>query len=322
MAPKKRVVAQRSQTARKHARAQLGALRSHVVAQATLKRYERAVQSFFTFLDNTGRALPHQPEEVDDLVCEKLEEMWQEGEAKAYAGDIMSGLTHFIESLRGKLPAAWRLFTAWGKAELPMRALPLSVEAILAMCGYALDDGNIRIAASFGLAFHCFLRTGELNSICKRDVHLDAARGKGVINLGLTKGGQRRGVIEHVALDDRHVVQLLALSLASLDPGELVCGKSKLEFSKAFKHYLGKVGMLNQGYKLYSFRRGGATYWFKRSGSMTSTCERGRWSSEKTARIYINEGLLVLLDLKVSPSQRVCLDEGISKWRESLSISN
>ena len=301
---------------RRQARAQLGALRDQVVARGTLKRYEKAVDAFFRYLDETGRALPSEPDALDALACSRIEDLWQEGDARAYAGDMLSGLSHFIESVRGKLPAAWRLFTAWGRAELPCRAPPFSPDIVLAMCGFALAAGDLASAAALSLGFHALLRSGELTSMLKGDVYLDADRGTGVLNLGLTKGGQRRGVVEHVPLDDGNVVRLLAVALEGKEKGDLVCGRSSRDFMASFRSYLAKLRLGNEGYKLYSLRRGGATHWFRRSGSMAGTCERGRWSSSRTARIYINDGLLVLLDLEFNSSQRRAIQEGLSHWNK------
>ena len=308
------ITAQKSRTARRQARAQLGALQNQIVARATLLRYEKAVGAFYSWLDVIGRGLPDEPAELDDLACRRIEELWQEGDAKAFAGDLLSGLSHFIAAMKGRLPAAWRLFSAWGRAELPSRAPPLSPDILLAMCGFALADGNIQAAAGMALGFHALLRSAELTNLVKGDVHLDVARGTGVLNLGLTKGGQRRGVVEHVTLDDSNVIRLLSLACEKLQRGDLVCGRTGRDFTMKYQSYLARLHLGSDGYKPYSLRRGGATHWFRRSGSMTQTCERGRWSNAKTARIYINDGLLVLLDVQLTGPQRELVREGNALW--------
>ena len=314
MAPKRLIVAQRSRTARRQARAQLGALRNQIVARATLLRYERAVGAFYNYLDDIGRSLPDDAGELDDLACRRIEDLWQDGDARAYAGDLLSGLSHFIATVKGRLPSAWRLFSAWGRAELPCRAPPLSPDIVLAMCGFALADGHVQAAAAMALGFHALLRSTELTSMVKGDLHLDATRSTGVLNLGLTKGGQRRGVVEHVSLDDANVVRLLSLACEGLERGDTVCGRNGRDFYAKFQAYLARLKLGAEGYKPYSLRRGGATHWFRRSGSMAATCERGRWSNAKTARIYINDGLLVLLDIKLSKAQRELIREGNALW--------
>jgi len=279
-------------------------------------RYTKAVDSFFVWMDERGITMPNDPDSLDTLVSERIEDLWQEGDAKAQAGDVLSGLSHFVETVRGKLPGAWRLFTAWGKAELPSRAPPLSVDMVLGMMGYALNVGDVRFAAALALGFHCLLRSAELMGAMVGDLSLDVRRGTGVLNLGFTKGGKRRGVIEHVALNDPNIVKLLSLAVEGLDKGELICSRSPSDFHRVFRFYLQQLHFTNGGYKPYSLRRGGATYWFKKCGNMTGTCERGRWSSARTARIYINDGLLELLDIELSKAQRSRIDRGVALWKD------
>ena len=320
MAPKRIVLALKGKTARRNARAELGALRDLIVAKSTLLRYEKAVDAFFRHLDTQGLQLPDNYDGLDLLVCGRIEDMWEEGDAKAYAGDLLSGMAHFIESLRGKLPAAWRLFTAWGKAELPCRAPALSVEIVLAMCGFAIRDRNLRAASGFAGGFHGLFRTGELTGLLAGDLCLDDVRGTGVANLGLTKGGKRRGAIDHVELNDANVVRLLALTKEALEPGDRMCGLSSRHFTSDFNRYLARLHLGSVGYKVYSLRRGGATHWFRKSGSMAGTCERGRWSSAQTARIYINDGLLTLLNLGLTKEQQSAVSRGLALWHSFVAI--
>ena len=322
MAGKKKVVivARRSQTDRRQARRALGTLRDQVIARSTLTRYEKAVALFFKFIEERGEETPESSERMDELASARIEDLWQEGDQRTYAGDLLSGLSHFMESLRGKLPGSWRLFTAWGKAELPCRAPPLSVDICLALIGSALNDNDVALAAAFALAFHALLRTSELVGALAGDLSIDWVEGTGVLNLGLTKGGQRRGVVEHVTLSDSYCMRLLALATAQSDRGDQICKRNSRSLARQFTHYINRLGLGNVGYKVYSLRRGGATYWFKRSGSMESTCERGRWQSARSARIYVNDGLLELLELELSPRQRVLVDGGIAAWRRFLDV--
>ena len=59
------------------------------------------------------------------------------------------------------------------------------------------------------------------------------------------------------------------------------------------------LGVADHGFKPYSLRRGGATAYFRASGSMELTLERGRWSSARVGRIYINDGLAKAVELKI-----------------------
>ena len=53
----------------------------------------------------------------------------------------------------------------------------------------------------------------------------------------------------------------------------------------------------------YSLRRGGATHYFRSSGSLDRTILRGRWLSAKSARIYIEDGVAQLSAIALSDEQ-------------------
>ena len=58
----------------------------------------------------------------------------------------------------------------------------------------------------------------------------------------------------------------------------------------------------------HSLRRGGATAHFLEHGSLDKTAIRGRWSSAKTARIYINEAVSMLAQIMVTTLQEATID--------------
>ena len=53
----------------------------------------------------------------------------------------------------------------------------------------------------------------------------------------------------------------------------------------------------------YSFRRGGATHWFSKHGSLDRIIVMGRWQAQRTARVYLNEGLSVLAEMAIPKSK-------------------
>ena len=54
----------------------------------------------------------------------------------------------------------------------------------------------------------------------------------------------------------------------------------------------------------YAMRRGGATHMFLSCGFLGKVIVRGRWASASTARLYINEGAVMLNDLTLGPRQK------------------
>ena len=99
---------------------------------------------------------------MDEVLGDYLEEAWADGETRALVGDTLSGLQHFIPSLKRGLNDSWRLFGTWFKAEIPSRARPLLPEQVLAMAGYALEEADVAMAAVLMIAFNGMPRPIEL----------------------------------------------------------------------------------------------------------------------------------------------------------------
>ena len=60
----------------------MGTLRQLTVQPSTRKRYDKALQEFFTFLRHEGLDLPTNKQKVDPLVCDYLEELWATGKGR------------------------------------------------------------------------------------------------------------------------------------------------------------------------------------------------------------------------------------------------
>ena len=61
--------------------------------------------------------------------------------------------------------------------------------------------------------------------------------------------------------------------------------------NRLFAEALEALGLSQYGFRPYSLRRGGATAFYRATRNMPATIERGRWSTARIARIYINDGL-------------------------------
>ena len=66
---------------------------------------------------------------------------------------------------------------------------------------------------------------------------------------------------------------------------------SAQDFRLAFKRLAALQGAGAWGLRPHSIRRGGATAFFRATGSMSCTIERGRWATSRVARLYVCDGL-------------------------------
>ena len=80
----------------------------------------------------------------------------------------------------------------------------------------------------------------------------------------------------------------LAKAFASSDS---VYAGTERQLSADLKWLGGLGGLPLSNLTLYAMRRGGATHDFQQHFSMGKTMELGRWATEKTARIYIDQAM-------------------------------
>ena len=301
----KRILEGATVAERKKQRQALGSLHNLTVQPATRARYDKAVNGFLQFLKHESLALPRSREALDPLVCEYLEFLWSSGAGRAQASDCLAGLQNETPRLRGQLQGSWRLLKAWHMNEVPNRAPPLPVHVLNAMIGWAIFNNHGAFAISLVVGFYGMLRTGEILSL--RRNHFTSPQGstRVVISLGMTKGGKRAGAAESVVLAHDVAVRFTKHWLSRASPTASLSG-TPAAWRKLFNDALEALQLTSFGFRPYSLRRGGATWWFTRQGSLDRILIMGRWAAPKTARIYLNEGLSVLAELKIPPlDQRI-----------------
>jgi hypothetical protein len=293
------VLSSGSRHQRQTARRTLGPLSHLIIAPNTSKRYRNALLSFFLWIARMSLEVPCCMIEIDMLVSQFVDTCWQEGEPRSLIGDLLSGFSHFVPSSKRQLNGSWRLHAAWGRHELPERALAISSTVMLSLASVAWKWGFTDVALLLRVGFHCFLRTGELCTLRAAQCVFSIDRKQAVIMLPETKGTARKGAIESVSITDPELSLLLWKVCKDLKPGEALLRRTPQQFRAIFKAAVELLG-LDSLVKPYSLRRGGATHWFRETGSLDSTVDRGRWGSVKTARIYITTALAETTELSVA----------------------
>ena len=287
-----------TQADRAKIRKQLGTLHSLTVQPVTRARYQQARDAFYEWLRQENLVLPSSAYHLDLVVSDYLEYLWASGQGRSCGSNILAGLQDAQPHLKGKLKMAWRLMKAWVTNEVPNRAPPLPLDALYAMVGYSLFHNDSAFALSLLLGFFGLLRTGELLSVKNRHISVRDAKGPAVISLGLTKSGKRQGAAEHVTIHMEDVCRRLFQWKKSTKGDSLLAGPAHA-WRKRFAEVLDKVGFAKFDFRPYSLRRGGATHFFQLHGSFDRLLTLGRWNAVSTARIYVNDGLAVLAELKL-----------------------
>ena len=297
----KRILEGTTQSKRAQQRQRLGTLAQLTVQPATKARYQKAIDQFLVFLRHNKLTLPRQRCHLDPLVCEFLEDLWAKGAGRAQASDTLAGLQDQDPKVKGHLPGAWRLLKTWSVNELPNRAPPLPQHVLHAMVGWAFFHQYFSFGVSLLLGYYAMLRTGELLGLTSSNLFCDKQQSKVIVSLGLTKGGKRQGAAESCVVGYDMVVGFLRQWKSIAKPTQGF-SPNPANWRSLFNQALDALGLQSFQFRPYSLRRGGATWWFTRHHSLDQILLQGRWQAPRTARIYINEGLAILAELKLPPS--------------------
>ena len=298
----KQIVEGQDKRARKERRAALGTLRSLLIKPSTEDRYRKAFEAFLRFLTCQKTSLATSRASLDRQVEDYIEHLWHEGEGISLAGDTISSLQHFQPSCKRHLPGAWRLLKAWQLRELPSRAPPFTLTTLYILLGHI--PTHPQIALGLYVAFRCLLRTGELLALQARDVVLAPKSSTAVLYLGLTKTGQRNHHAGTVSLQDPTLVKILSRWKASVPPDSKLITISATQFRALFKSSLTAVSLDRFQFKPYSLRRGGATDLWLTTRNYSLVSHTGRWSAERTLKVYIQDSIALLTDLTFNPTKQ------------------
>ena len=293
-----KVVEGHSKESRKQVRKQLGTLKSLTVQPITKKRYQQGLDLFFQHLKAEGIVLPKKRDRMDDICSDYLEHLWASGEGRASASNFLAAIQDFDPKLRHCLPGSWRLMRTWTTQEIPNRAPPLPEPVLRAMVGWSFLHDHFQFGLSLLVGFYGLLRTGELLALQSFQIHMISPAQPAVLSLGLTKSGRRQGAAESVTLSERPVLQMLWHWKQAAKPHDFLTSKPHV-WRAQFLECLTALKLTQWDFRPYSLRRGGATFYFVKTGSLDRVLLLGRWTAVKTARIYINSGLALQAELNI-----------------------
>ena len=276
----------------------LGSLKSLTVQPTTKKRYKLALDGFFNYLSHENLHIPKKRDHMDPLVSDYLEHLWSSGASRAEASNFLAGIQDFDPKLKHNLPGSWRLMKTWTVNEVPSRAPPLNEKMLRAMVGWAYFNRHYSFGLSLLVGFYAMLRTGELLTLQARHIQMTSGTSPAVLSLGLTKSGKRAGAAESVTLGELSVLKVLWQWKRQVTPQTFLTPKPHV-WRNLFNQCLEGLKVQDWGFRPYSLRRGGATFFFTKHGSLDRILLQGRWTAIRTARVYINSGLAMMADMQI-----------------------
>ncbi|CAK0793322.1 unnamed protein product, partial [Prorocentrum cordatum] len=251
---------------------------------AALRAALRALLAHFGAEQAGADALRGDPADADALVAEYLEGLWASGAGIVAANNTLAGVCFAVPRLRRHLDLSWTLLKTWRHHEPASRVLPLTTEAVAAMAGFACAAGAFDVAALLLVGFEGMLRGAEVFALTVGDI---VDRGElFIVRISSSKTTAGKDCAEAVVVRSRMAVALLRIAVRGLGAGARLSWRTPSQLRgalRALARGLGLAGPITR----HSLRRGGASAFFVRSGSMEATLVAGRWASSATARLYI-----------------------------------
>lgn len=168
----------------------------------------------------------------------------------------------------------------------------------MAFAGLPLETQQQSLAALFLIGFLAFLRTGEMVTLTSEKIAVDPDEGRILLALPSTRTSRQRE--ETVCLTDFRLAKLMQRALTQ---GAL-WGGSLGSFRSMFAQFCSFFELEECGFTPYSIRRGGASYAFAQGASFDELLVRGRWQSNRTARLYLDTGRAALIQTRFNARQR------------------
>ena len=269
------------------------------VAAKTYDGYRKEVLAFFDWGYGLGYRLDASLSNADQLLCMYLH--WLAPvRGKGACATVLSGFVLFFPAVKDRLPACHATLRGIMRAMPVKQHLPVTWQVAVLIAFYQVARGGMRYAAATLLCHHCMLRISECLRLVAGDVFDVGTPLLGGINTGmvLRLGKTKVGRVQSVTVDDPHVQRLLRLLLrhtprhARLFPfTDNAFRRTMAEASIAFG--FGTI------FKPHGLRGGGATWHYMRYRDVTATKQRGRWASDSSLRVYLQEAEMAFLSARV-----------------------
>ena len=274
------------------------------LAPATLRAYNKNLSSFLTHTRLTlQQLLALQPKHIDHLLAGYIQHSYDIGVPYDYASYALNGLIYRSPDLRLCLGKSRLCLRGWQRVKSSASHPPLSWELTLVLAVTMARSGYHAEAVASLLAFHCFLRVGELTRLRICDVVMPRRMGRAhsgmAVCLPLTKTGRNQWVSlldSAVAAILQHWVSRRSRTAADTD---LVFPFSPDHFRQLLRRACAVTGVGHIAYVPHSFRHGGATDAYLHGATIEQIMERGRWKAMESAKRYIQTGRVLLANQRL-----------------------
>lgn len=255
------------------------------------------------------------PEDLDELLVRYFDEWFMKQRPAAQGEKLVAALAFFFPKLNklGSAPLshAVRALRGWRRAVPPQSRLPLPMIGLLALVDEILET-DWEMALALILAFHCFLRPGEVGALTLAQVvAAPGPSGAARMKVGLVLAPlelakpSKTGLWEEAVLIDRCdpiIRPLLALKSHAIAHNTKLWSFCLGALSARMRQATERVGLNEFNISAYSLRHGGASHDLRcQLRPLQEVKRRVRWASDSSLKRFSKETRLIEVMQRVPP---------------------
>ena len=266
-------------------------LRHLGIKPRTLQLYRSEVLQFFEHLKLHRLSLPTDFQELDRLLAEYINHLFQEGESISRAGWLLSGFKRLYPRVRRELCIASQWYMNWTRSHTPERATPITWRILRADVALCFQQNGFHLGTVLLLGFTFILRTNEFLLLRKSDISF---QGVSTIMVRLAAAKTAKQFEQSLVYDDEKIASIIRKGLGEIQT-EMLWPYSATYFRKCFHALHRFLGLEELELVPYSLRRGSATHFYQFFRSLDFVMIQGRWRDQRTARIYLDDARASLI---------------------------
>lgn len=278
-------------------------LRSAALQPATLRSYHKHLISFLDYTRlSLQQLLSLTHRSIDRSLSDYIDLSYSRGGSYDYACHTLNSLVFHSPHLRHRLVESRLRLRGWNRIRVSTSHPPITFElTVLFSCTLA-KQGLLDRSVAMLLAFHCYLRVGELTRLHYDDIIQpnDSRLGDAHVGMAIRLSETKTGKNQWVSITNSDIGSVLICFLHHRY-GTGIGNPRIFPFSpSSFRHSLRQLcsafHLSSIPYVPHSFRHGGASTDFMTGSTIEQIMYRGRWKSMESARRYIQTGRALLAD--------------------------
>ena len=219
--------------------------------------------------------------------------------------------------LKGTLGRGWDALRSWGLRRPLNSRTPITLELLQALAAISFSQGLEHAGFSHlfccfsvlvRVGFFCLLRPGELTRLRAGDVLLPAEHEEStsaVLRIVNPKNAQFMGRCQFAMLHDGSTIAWLRWLVHGLPSGCKLWPSSANRFRSVFTYMMKTMELSHLKLGPGSLRPGGTTHQFRAGISVARLKFWGRWASESSLNVYVQECMARLVECSLSSESQV-----------------